>query len=186
MSPTEDRHGTSSHNYETLCRSNTRTLEAVLRAGVMPRAEELACWEFRGYNVNPGADLMGIRKFKKGFYWDPGDSSSLLGYNVKVTQNGLLNPWIARLQAGEPVRHALYTIYPVRTWERDKLYPNALMLDYGKGHNPLWDPSRLLRDYLVQVSADDPDLMLGKAYLAMGPARVFGGFFVLERYNKVL
>lgn len=176
----------NSWTYETLCKASDRELEAVLKAGVIPRPEELAGWEFRGYNVNASAEVLRIRKFKKGFYWDPGDSAALLGYNVKVAQNGLLNPWIARLQRGEPIRHALYTIYPVRAWERDNLYSNALMLDYGKGHNPLWDPSRLLRDYLVQVSEQDPDLMLGKAYLATGPARVFGGFFVLERYNKVL
>ena len=173
-------------NYEALCRADAGTLERVLAQGVMPRLEDLAGHEFRGYNVNPSAEILKIRKFKKGFYWDPGDSSSLRGYNVKVTQNGLLNPWIARLAQGEPIRHALYAVYPVRAWERDNLYSNALMLDYGMGHNPLWDPSRMLRDYVVQVSEDNLDLLLGKAYLALGPARFFGGFFVAERYNKVL
>ena len=39
-------------------------------------------------------------------------------------------------------------------------------------------------DYLVQVDAEDPDLYLGKAYYAAGPARIPVGFFVLERLRR--
>jgi len=171
-------------SYETLAGSDDEALEWVLLRGSMPDFAELDGWEFRGYNVNPASELIRARKFKKGFYADPADASVARGYNVKVEQNGLLNPWIDQLKHGAPVRHALYAVYPVRADEKDNLYPNALMLNYGMGQNPPFDPSRVLRDYLVKVSPDNDDLFLGKAYAAIGPLRSFGGWFVLERYNR--
>ncbi len=173
-------------SYEALCGSSNEALDQVMLQGTMPDIDQLDGWEFRGYNVNPVTELIRARKFKKGFYLDPADPSVSRGYNVKVRQNGLLNPWIDQLQDGQPVRHALYAVYPVRSNEKDNLFPNALMLNYGMGQNPPLDPSRVLRDYLVQVTPDNPDLCLGKAYTAIGPLRTLGGFFVLERYNRVL
>jgi hypothetical protein len=38
-----------------------------------------------------------------------------------------------------------------------------------------------LRDFLVKVSADSSDLLLGKAYLALGVIRPFVGYFILRR-----
>ena len=73
----------------------------------------------------------------------------------------------------------------VRAGGRDDRYPQALLLDYGCGRNPAFDPSALLRDYLVQVDPRDPDLLLGHAFLALGPARVAAGYFVLERFGAV-
>lgn len=173
-------------SYEALCGSRDEDLDQVLEQGGTPDFDLLDGWEFRGYNVNAASELIRARKFKKGFYRDPGAPSAMRGYNVKVEQNGLLNPWVDQLAHGAPVRHALYAVYPVRAGDRDDKYLQALMLNYGEGQNPPWDPSRVLRDYLVQVSPDNDDLYLGKAYAAIGPLRTFGGFFVLERYNRVL
>jgi hypothetical protein len=178
---------TTRPDHHALCTASSRELEALLRGGVAPALEDLAGWEFRGYNVTPAAELILSRKFKKGFSLDPRDPRALLGYNVKVRQNGLLNPWIPVLEHGEPVRHAPFSVYPVRPAERDNRYPNALLLNYAAAPGrPLLDPSIVLRDYLVQVHPDDRDLLVGKAYGALGPLRVVGGFFVLGRENKVL
>ena len=64
----------------------------------------------------------------------------------------------------------------------DARYPKALLLDYSLGGNGLFGPP--LRDYVVQIYPDDPDLLLGKAYVALGPLRVPVGFFVLKRLQK--
>ncbi|MGH7821170.1 MAG: hypothetical protein ACREQ9_15500, partial [Candidatus Binatia bacterium] len=56
----------------------------------------------------------------------------------------------------------------------------ALLLDYGAHpDNPRLDPSRLLRDLLVKIGGD-PDLLLGKAHLALG-RWVVAGYFLLAR-----
>ena len=56
-----------------------------------------------------------------------------------------------------------------------------VLLDYGRGPNPPWEPSRVLRDYLVRVERGSDEVLLGKAYLALGPVRVPTSYFVLER-----
>lgn len=172
----------ASWSFDTLCRASAARLEEAMQAGVTPAESSLAGWEFRGYNTGRLTDLLGIRKFKKGFYFAPPESSQLWGYNVRVRQDGLGHPWIPVRERGLPLRHGLYEVRRAGDSDRVGRYPQALVLDYGRGRNPLLDPSRVLRDYLVQVSGDDGDLMLGKAYLALGPLRVAAGYFVLERH----
>ena len=65
---------------------------------------------------------------------------------------------------------------------RDARYPNALLLDYSLGANGLFGPP--LRDYIVQVYPDNPDLLLGKAYLALFGLRIPTNYFVLERLHQ--
>jgi len=64
---------------------------------------------------------------------------------------------------------------------RDNRYLHAILFDYGRVRASRRDPSRLLRDYVVRVEPGSDDLLLGKAYLALGPFRAPLGFFVLER-----
>jgi hypothetical protein len=60
------------------------------------------------------------------------------------------------------------------------------LLDYQRGPigSPL-HPGRVLKDFVVQLDPEDPDLLLGKAYAKVGPLSVFVSFFVLERYNRI-
>ena len=57
---------------------------------------------------------------------------------------------------------------------------NALLLDYGAGGNRCLDPSGLIRDYLVRVEPGSDELLLGRAFLALGPFRPSPSYFVLE------
>ncbi len=171
--------------FESLCSASSARLEEIVRTQPAPSPEAIVGWEFRGFNVAPAAEILRIRKFKKGFYADARDVSKLYGYNVRVVQNGRKRPWVPRLRDGQPLRHALFDVTPVDLGSEDARYPQSLLLDYGCGRNPIYDPSRLLRDYLVVADPDEPDLFVGKAYLAFGSLRVSGGYFILERYNRV-
>jgi hypothetical protein len=64
---------------------------------------------------------------------------------------------------------------------RDNHYLQALLLDYGAGAKSRLDPARPIRDYLVRVEPGSDDLLLGRAFLALGPFRPSPTFFVLER-----
>ena len=175
------------YSYVSLSKASDRDLEYVLRKGVTPSLETLVGCEFKGYSVPLLTQFLGFRKFKKGFFADGGQSvegGEISGYNVVVEQNGLDAAWIAKPSEVEPKRHSFFRVYKVRGSEIDNLYPNAVLLNYGMGGNALWNPARLLRDYVVQVVPDNPDLLLGKAYFAAGPLRTFPGFFVLEKYNE--
>jgi hypothetical protein len=44
---------------------------------------------------------------------------------------------------------------------------------------------RSIRDYLVQVEQGSHDVLLGKAFIALGRRRVFSNFFVLHRRGSL-
>lgn len=172
-------------SYEKLVKADERVLEELMQKGTTPKVENLIGWEFRGYNLPYITEILGFRKFKKGFFVPEGESEKeVLGFNVLVVQNGFYGNWLALPSEAQPKRYGFYRVYPVRRDERDNKYPNALLLNYGIPRNG-FHPARLLRDYLVQVEADNPDLYLGRAYFAIGSFRLFPSFFVLERYNRI-
>lgn len=178
----------ATRDVKSLVSAPSAELEAKMAAGVAPSFDDLRGWEFSGTNAGALTDLLGIRKFKKGFYEGPprvdrGPTPFLQGYNVVVAQNGIGNPHVARPSEEKPKRHGFYRVHATVPGARDAKYPNALLLDYGLGKNGA-NPAGLLRDYLVQVDPDDKDLLLGKAYLAILGMRVPVGFFVLVRHNK--
>ena len=84
----------------------------------------------------------------------------MVGYNTPVEQNVLDGRWHTR-----PKRFGFYEVAAVDATARDKTTFRGhavLLLDYGKGGNPAYDPTQNLRDYLVSVDGN-PDLYLGKA-----------------------
>jgi len=178
------------YDYTALCLAENQELEKIMRMGLQPNLGDLVGWEFRGYNTLDITSILGIRKFKKGFYQeDPSQdvekAENIQGYNVQVVQTPLGDDWFAKIRRGDTVKHGWYDCYPVRLDEVDCKYPNSVLINYACPRNPVWDPSRKLRDYLVQVYPDNKDLFLGKAYGALfGPMRLFISYFILERMNE--
>lgn len=160
-----------------LAKASTADLETVFLRGDTPEAEDLAGWEFRGLNQPAWARVAGIRKFVKGFYREGG---ALWGYNCPVAQGRDEGPWRTKPSDEQPKRFGYYRVEPVDPTARDSAYLHALLLDYGRGGNKPWDPTRGLRDYLVRVDGER-DLYLGIAYYALGPVRVRSNYFLLER-----
>ncbi|MDQ3032955.1 MAG: hypothetical protein M3Y87_11095 [Myxococcota bacterium] len=160
--------------------------ETLMTNGTAPRFEDLAGWELAGGNALGLTKLLGIRKFTKGFYEGApraeGPSPFLQGYNIVVRQNGDEAPHVYVPSEEKPKRHGFYRVHAVQPGARDARYPNALLLDYSLGGNGLFGPP--LRDYIVQIYPDDPDLLLGKAYVALAGLRIPVSFFVLKRLKK--
>ena len=90
--------------------------------------------------------------------------------------------WMAKPCEENPHRFGFYTVRPAEREDIDNAYPKALLLNYGRSpRNPWFRVERALRDYLVAVNPGDPDVLLGKAYIAVGSLRVFSNFFALRR-----
>jgi hypothetical protein len=159
-------------------------LDTVFIRGTTPDPDSLAGWEFRGINHPGWASVVGIKKFIKGFFRKP--DGHLHGYNCPVVQNVLDGRWYAKPNDTAPKRFGFYTVEPVDATARDNAYLHALLLDYGKGGNKPWDPMANIRDYIVQVDPQNPDLLLGRAYIALGPLRVHTNYFILERHRRGL
>ena len=164
-------------------------IENTFMRGATPDMDALVGWEFRGINRFPLYPLpipetLGIKKFVKGFY--RGEDGRVMGYNCPVEQNILDGRWRTKPSDTSPKRFGYYEVHPVDATSRDNAYLHAVLLNYGKGGNKPWDPTAGLRDYLVQVDPQNPDLFLGKAYYAIGPARLRTNFFILERHRRGL
>lgn len=165
--------------FERLARADDATLDRLFATAAAPSFDELVGHEWLGFNTDPLLARLGLRKFTKAFFRaDHGDE----GCNIKIWQDGLDAPWRPRL-----LRNAVDTFayYLVRQQdERTRLPRNqgALVIDYAASpRNPPWHIERIIRDYLVRPVADEPDVMLGRAFLGVGRARVASTFFVLER-----
>ena len=171
---------TRKYSFEDLCLMSPADLEGIFKKGVTPDFEKLAGWEFRGYNVTPMAKLMGIQKFKKGFFHK---NNRPFGYNIPVIQNRFWGDWICKPENDDPKRFGFYSVAEAAQQSVENKEPHALVLNYGDGENSLFDGA-FLRDYVVQVDPENPDLYLGKAYIALGPTRIFSNFFVIERHRE--
>lgn len=159
-------------------------LDQVFLRGEMPDLAQLVGWEFRGINHPFWASIAGIKKFVKGFY--RGEDGRVMGYNCPVVQNVLDGRWHTKPSDTAPKRFGFYEVAATDPTARDNYYLHSVLLDYSKGGNAKLDPTNGLRDYLVQVDPENPDLFLGKAYYALGPLRVSSNFFILERLRRGL
>lgn len=172
---------TTKRKLDDLARLSNGELEKILVAGTTPDFAKLDGWIFRGWNVAAMASVLRIKKFAKGFFSDNGRK---LGYNCPVKQSALESPWDLKPSNESPKRFGFYEVRATTPGERDHRYPSSLLLDYGRGPNPWYEVAKVLRDFVVRVDPDNDDLYLGKAYVALGPLRVFGGFFIIERLRK--
>jgi hypothetical protein len=175
-------------------------LEEIMRRGTKPAFESLINWEFAGTNSHPMTQILpgpagiGFRKFKKGFYRPtspraPADASPspfIEGYNVVCKQNGVGAPHESVMLHGAQKRHGYFRVYLPEEGSEERRYDNALMIDYALGANSTIDPSSRLRDYLVQIYPDDPDLLLGSTMFSpIGSLYVpVPDYFVLKRANR--
>ncbi|MCA9773339.1 MAG: hypothetical protein KC466_13075, partial [Myxococcales bacterium] len=124
------------YTFEQLQRASDRELEEILRAGKSPNFADMEGWEFKGFNTPPWARLLGIQRFKKGFFKR---GTLAFGYNIPVDQRAPAGTWTCKPSDAAPKRFGFYEETPA-----DSRYPHALLLDYGLGGNGL-RPEGLLR-----------------------------------------
>ncbi|MDP2907849.1 MAG: hypothetical protein Q8O03_07970 [Nanoarchaeota archaeon] len=179
------------YTFETLAKADKKTLDDVMKNGTMPDLESMAGFEFDGYNLTFMATILGIRKFRKGFYKYKIEtefftvSGKYAGYNVKMKQNKFEQPW--EYKNGKPERFGWFNIFKDYSFGKDGLdiHPNAALLHYGLDERNTLFEGKMLRDYLVQVNDNDKDLYLGKAYNAIGKSLVMPSYFIIKRAEKV-
>lgn len=169
-----------------LCLKNDAELADIFARGMTPEFTELVGYEFDGFNTMDLTQLIGIRRFRKGFLAadETVGNEEIGGYNVTVRPGPPTAEWDIVYKKGKPHRHSPYRVYRVPAGDKEDKYPQSLLINYDCPRNPVWNPG-FLRDYLVKVTPDNPDLFLGKAYVALGAMRVYVSYFVLHRAEKV-
>ncbi len=168
--------------FEELTSYDNRRLEPLMASGAVPTASEIVAYEFRGWNIAALSDVIGARKFIKGFYAGDAVPPMAWGYNRPVEQNGRDQPWLHKIKNNEPVRYYFFKVLPGLNLA-DAIYPRTLAIDYRQwpGYS-FFDVVKFTVDYLVYPDPANHDLLLGKSYAQLGTVvRPFLGFFILAR-----
>jgi hypothetical protein len=155
-------------------------LDALMNTSPVPTAASLTGFDFRGWNVQKATEVLGFRKFIKGFFRDPAKGADF-GYNMPVVQNRFDEPWQPRLKDGKETRYLFFGVLPGSQVD-DAIHPTTLVVDYRKWKdNFVLSPFTYTVDYLVNPDPANPDLVLGKSYLQALGLKPFLGFFIIER-----
>jgi hypothetical protein len=167
--------------FDELTRFDNRRLEPLMGSGAVPSASDLVGYDFRGWNIQALTEILGTRKFIKGFYAGAAPERAW-GYNMPVLQNGRDKPWLAKLKDGQPIRYYFFGVLPGPALP-DAIHPRSLVVDYRQwpGYSDL-NPVKYTVDYLVHPDPGNRDLLVGKSYAQLTKSiRPFLGFFILAR-----
>ncbi len=162
------------HLREALLCASRRELKQRLGRGhpVDPRAIE--GWAYRGISLGlPRAvERLTWKTFQKVFWREP-ESGRLLGWNVRLEQDGVTAPSRPRQRRGAPWTTWFFEVCSTG---------DGLVIDYSRGPNPPFDTIRLVKDPLVSLEPGDADVLLGVSRL--GPLDT-PTYFLLEREHPV-
>jgi hypothetical protein len=166
--------------YEALTRRTNAELDVLFAASPAPDPRVLVGYEWRGFNTPRWTRWAGIQKFIKGFFEIDGNVE---GYNLRVPQNGITGPWTPMPRPEAPAAFGFFTVTQPKQSET--------LLDYGASRRNRWwridDVSmKVLRDYLVVPDEKHPDIMLGKAWMQIGPFRIFSNYFVVQKLRPAV
>jgi hypothetical protein len=177
----------SNLTYAGLCSSSKAELETLMESAKGPSMESVSGYEFRGFNVLAPHEkfvmwVLGNVRFIKCFFPAKDGSGPLQGYNLRVKNGGVDQPWSTVPNEEKPDRIGRYKVYATRNRPGTNLYPSAMFLDYAQPENGLFSGSTI-DDYVVQPDPKNPDLLLGIAFTRLG-IMTTKSFFVLERLQK--
>lgn len=171
-----------------LLRANPRELRQRLVQGhpVDPRA--LEGWTYRGTSLGlPRAvEKLTWKTFQKSFWRDP-TSGRLLGWNVRLHQDGVEAPSRPKTRKdGAPVATWFYEVTSPaevalpRAWPQG--FDRGLIIDYARAPNPALDTVRFVKDPLVALSPGNSDVLLGVSTVTLpGLCVEIPTWFLLER-----
>jgi hypothetical protein len=150
---------------DELRRASRSQLRSRLRAGAPIDPGALEGWAFRGtvLGLPSFVERATWSTFQKTFFRDP-DTGRLLGWNVRLHQDGLDAPSRPVERDGRPVTTWPYEVLepPLATCP---LAPGGLVIDYGRRAT---GPLGLVKDPLVSLRPGSADVLLGVSCLVVG------------------
>jgi hypothetical protein len=132
----------------------------------LPKVVELATW----------------KTFQKTFWRHP--DGRLVGWNVRLEQDGIDAPSRPKLKHGAPVIEWPYGVIRAEGVPMPEGFGRGLVIDYSLAPNP---PQQLLvKDPLVALTEGDFDALLGVSYLVIAGRSVeTPTYFTLERDHRI-
>jgi len=169
-----------------LRRASKRVLRDHIVGGHPVEPRDLEGWVYRGTSLGLPAFMERLtwKTFQKTFYRDP-SSERLLGWNVRLEQDGIDAPSRPKMRDGHPVTEWYYEVIQPDGVVMPEGFGRGLVIDYGRGNNPL-GTVRLVKDPLVSLSPDNADELLGVSYLVVGGRAIeTPTYFTLERECRI-
>ena len=163
-----------------------RELRERLLAGHPVDPAALEGWAFRGTALGlPGfVERVSWKTFQKTFWREPA-SGRLLGWNVRLHQDGVDAPSRAIERRGEPWCTWFYEVVDGGV-PAPAGFDRGLFVDYARGPNPRLDPIRWVKDPLVALEPGNADALLGVSYAVVGGRCVTTPtWFTLERDHRI-
>lgn len=147
---------------------------------------DLAGWVYRGTSLGLPRlfERLSWKTFQKTFWSEPG-TGRLLGWNVRLEQDGIDAPSRPKRRGGVPVTEWHYEVIGSAGVPAPRGFDRGLIIDYGRGRVP--DVTmRQIKDPLVALRAGSADELLGVSYLVVGGRCVeTPTYFTLEREQRI-
>jgi hypothetical protein len=166
--------------------ASTRELRHHLVCGHPIDPRDLEGWAYRGTSLGlPGfVDRLTWKTFQKTF-WRETETGRLLGWNVRLEQDGIDAPSRPKTRRGRPVTEWHYEVVEPTGVPLPAGFDGGLLIDYSLGRNPL-GLVRLVKDPLVALRAGSADELLGVSYLGIGRSAIeTPTYFTLEREHPI-
>ena len=143
-------------------------------------------WTYRGTSLGlPGfVERLTWKTFQKTFHRDA-TSGRLVGWNVRLHQDGIDAPSRPILRDGAPVCVWHYEVIAPDGVPMPKCFDRGLIIDYGRAKNPALATVRLMKDPLVALAPDGCDELIGVSYAVVaGRCIETPTYFTLERESR--
>lgn len=174
--------------------SIARTLRTASRAELRRRIVEghpvdpaaLEGYAFRGTSLGlpRAAELATWKTFQKTFWRHP--DGRLLGWNVRLEQDGIDAPSRPKRRGGVPVTEWNYEVVAPAGIPMPPGFDRGLVIDYARAPNPRLAPVRFTKDPLVALAPGNFDELIGVSYLVVGGRVVeTPTYFTLERDHRI-
>lgn len=165
--------------------ASTRELREHIVHGHPVDPAAIAGWVYRGTSLGLPSlvERLTWKTFQKTFHRDRG--GRLVGWNVRLEQDGIDAPSRPKLRHGEPVTEWHYEVIEPGGVPMPSGFDRGLVIDYSRGPNP---PGvvHLVKDPLVSLSPDHCDELLGVSYLVVGGRCIeTPTYFTLERERPI-
>jgi hypothetical protein len=166
--------------------ASTKVLRAHIVNGHPVDPAALAGWVYRGTSLGLPriVERLTWKNFQKTFYREP-NTGRLIGWNVRLEQDGIDAPSRPKLRRGQPVTEWHYEVIAPGGVPAPAGFDRGLIIDYGRGRVP--DLSmRFVKDPLVALTPGSADELLGVSYVAVGGRCVeTPTYFTLEREHRI-
>ena len=144
-------------------------------------------WTYRGTSLGLPKLIVALtwKTFQKTFWREPG-SGRLLGWNVRLVQDGIDAPSRPTMKDGRPFTVWHYEVVAPVGVPAPAGFDRGLIIDYAKGNNPRFDTIRISKDPLVALAPGNYDELIGVTYLVIaGTCVETPTYFTLERESRI-